>query len=181
MNNAGLRIAFAGFPNAGKTTCALLASRILVPSCIVSVSQPIRDAVDELYKIGGRQPPSRLGIQDGRMSEQVRKLLFSINDSVLIDRFSSVVELLGDTPIINDDCRAALHPSLKEIGFHFVWIERTRFSERPDISIGNRDTAHDLPPDRNLCCHEIFNDGTLSQLADKVEFIVQKLRDCTEA
>lgn len=169
---APIRISFVGSSNAGKTTCAMLATMARVPSARLSVAQPIHDVVSQVYIAAGLVPPANIGIQDGRLAEEVRALLFDLNPTVLVDSFHRRIELLQEVPVFNDDCRMAMFEHLSSYGFRFVWVERESCKRRPDRSIASMKTVHDTPVSREMCWRHIRNDGDISQLNKIVNEII---------
>jgi hypothetical protein len=163
---APLRIAFLGPPGSGKTTSAWLLQRMLRRATIISVAAPLREIESFIYRVAGLVPPSALGSQDGVMLQRIREFLELRRPQFLEESFvARVRSCADDMPIINDDARLALLPTLKAFNFTLAWVEGHHLAGRQDISIPEAtDNPHDAVVNRDNCDVTVENRGTIGDL-----------------
>jgi len=164
------RIAFVGHPGAGKTTSALFGQRISPGSAIISVASPLKEIEQFIYQRIGLAAPSLTGIQDGRLQQELRRLILERRGDFLERDFSARIAFCREEQVIfNDDCRLAMYKTLHNAGFVFVWVDGDHLRRRGDLTRAeSTGISHDAVILRDHCTHVIDNTGSIRQLFDGV-------------
>jgi ABC-type dipeptide/oligopeptide/nickel transport system ATPase component len=165
------KIALAGPSGSGKTTTAWFIQRLVPGTVILSVAAPLREIEEFMYRRMGSPPPSATGAQDGQLLQAVRGLLLERDPNFLERTFSSsVATCRDDASIVNDDCRVALYPTLRSMGFTFVWVAGNHLGKRADSTKAKTSTgdSHDKIVPKDECDYIFDNTHTFEELPTRV-------------
>jgi energy-coupling factor transporter ATP-binding protein EcfA2 len=172
-----VRISLVGASGAGKSTAALFMQSLVPETVMVSVAQPLRDIEDRIYEILGRPRPIERISQDGKLLQQIREILLTRDEDILRKRFVNAVAAAAPTAlIVNADCRRAMEPTLRRLGFRFVFVDGDHATARRDETKAiATPSQHDAVIMREDCDLVLDNSGSLDDLLVRIRVLLEQL------
>lgn len=172
-----VRISLVGPSGSGKSTAALFMQSLVPETVVVLVAQPLRDIEDRFYEILGRPRPTERISQDGKLLQEIRNILLARDEDILRKRFVNVVSAAASAPlIVNADCRRAMEPTLRLLGFRFVFVYGNHGMARQDETKAvATPSAHDAVIVRDDCDFVLDNSGSLDDLLARTRILLNQL------
>ena len=191
MNNINL-ISFVGPSGSGKSSAARLAANLLEEKGVIAVrkdvAEPLRKIQKNAYQLFGRPDPGHIDSGTFLQDPELLSFLAKHFEAFLGNIFAKEIQRLKleaseyldaskAVVFINADCRNNCYQILRNLDFLFIKIETTeeirkqRLQRRDGkIISASVDATNEIVTDII-----INNDGTLSELKDKINTVVSDI------